>query len=122
MEEVILDVFPMVALSITQTKGTFLQDRILTIPQRDAKAEKATLITDTQKTILAPAIGAGAGMVMGEGAPGITTGGIVLPHSAPLTITEITAPAHPGHLLFITLGHTPMFRAQSHSWRRRVSE
>ncbi len=58
MKKVILDVLPMIPLTIAQSEGSLLQDRILAIPQCDAKAKETALITDAQQTIFAPAIGA----------------------------------------------------------------
>jgi hypothetical protein len=66
MKVVVLDVFAMVPLRISQAKGTFLQDWINAIPKGYGKAEAALVITQTKQAVLTPAIGPRAGMVMGK--------------------------------------------------------
>ena len=48
---------------------------------------------------------------MGKRAPGITIGGIILTHGAPLAVAEVTAPKHPGALSLIPLGNAAMLGA-----------
>ena len=103
MKVVVLDVFAMVPLRVSQAKGPFLQDRINAIPKGHGKAEAALVITQTKQAILPPAIGPRAGMVMGKGGPGIAIGGVVLPHGAPLALGQVTPPEGPGLGLPITL-------------------
>jgi hypothetical protein len=48
MKVVVLDVFTMVPLRVSQAKGTFLQDRINAIPKGHGKAKPALVITQTK--------------------------------------------------------------------------
>ena len=52
-------------------------------------------------------------MVVGKGTPGITVGGIVLAHGAPLPLAQVTAPEAPGNISVITLRHAARFRGMA---------
>ena len=49
--------------------------------------------------VFAPAIRAGAGVIVGEEVPGVAVLAVVLAHGAPLPFTEIRPPLLPGGLL-----------------------
>src|SRR5271156_4971497 len=78
VEVVFLSVFAVVCLAVRQAENTFLQYRILAVPQTDAEAEPLFVIADSGQTILAPVISAGTGLVMSEVVPGISIVTVVL--------------------------------------------
>ena len=73
----------MVALRAGEAEDPLLQDRVAAVPQRDGEAEGLAVVADTGETVLAPAIGAGAGVVVRKEVPGRTVGAVVLAHGAP---------------------------------------
>src|SRR3954469_22364972 len=66
-------------------------------------------VADPAQAVLAPAVGAGTGVLMGEGAPGVAIGAVVLPNGSPLPSRQVRAPppprdALPGLLEALALG------------------
>ena len=60
----------MICLGACQPEETFLQDRIVAVPQCNGKAEILMAVTDAGNSVLVPAICAGTGMIVGEVVPG----------------------------------------------------
>jgi hypothetical protein len=81
-----LDVLSMVPLRAGETKEAFLEDRILSIPESEAKTESSESITQPQKPILSPAVDTTAGLVKGEGVPDIAVCGVIFPYCPPLAL------------------------------------
>src|SRR5690348_10947437 len=54
------------------------------------------IVADAGEPVLAPAIGARAGVIVREVVPGVAAFTVVLADGAPLTFAEIRAPALPG--------------------------
>src|SRR5262245_43864572 len=98
VEVILLDVLAMVAFAVGQPEEAFLDDRISTIPQGERKAEALAVVANAGQTILAPAVGARAGVIMGEVIPRVTVVAVVLAHCAPLTLAQIRSPLLPGNL------------------------
>ena len=99
VEVILLDILAMIALAVGQPEQAFLEDRILAIPQGQREAETLLVIADAGQTILAPAIGARAGLIVGEVIPGIAPFAVVLAHRAPLALAQVRSPLLPGNLL-----------------------
>ena len=95
VEITFLDVLAVVALRVGQAKQALLQNRIATIPQRQCEAEAAFAIAQAEQTILAPAVGAAAGVVVREILPARPVRRVILAHGAPLPFGEIRPPALP---------------------------
>src|SRR5207247_3167637 len=95
-EVALLDVLAVVALRPGQAEQPLLEDRVGLVPEDEREAEQAAIVGDAQQAILAPAVGAGAGMVVGEVVPGGAGGRVVLAHGAPLAHRQVGAPALPG--------------------------
>src|SRR5262245_1966876 len=55
------------------------------------------IVGESRQTVLAPVIGAGAGLVMAEVVPGISILAVVLPHGPPLPLAQVGAPLSPGN-------------------------
>src|SRR4029077_16984758 len=92
----LLDVLAVVALAAGEPKETLLEDRIASVPQCQRQAEPLRGVGDAGDPVLAPAVGARAGVVVGEGVPGAAVGAVVLADGAPGALAEVGAPAQPG--------------------------
>ena len=65
----LLAVFPVVPLRTCQPKQPFLQDGVLAVPQGQRKAEATLTVSDTQETILSPAVGPRPSVIVREVLP-----------------------------------------------------
>jgi hypothetical protein len=54
---VLFDIFAVVALAVGQTKEPLFEDRVLTVPQRQRKAEQLFVVGETGQPVFAPRIG-----------------------------------------------------------------
>ena len=95
VEVALLHVLAVVALRTGEAEEALLEDRVLPVPQRQGEAEPALAVGDAEQAVLAPAIGAAAGVVVREVIPGRAVRRIILAHGAPLALGEIGAPAFP---------------------------
>ena len=71
VEVILLDILAMVALAVGEPKQALLQDRVALVPQRQRETQPLFVIGDSAEPVLAPAVGARAGLVMGEVIPGV---------------------------------------------------
>ena len=71
--------------------------RIGSRPFQSASAEAQALldVAEAGHAVLAPAVGAGAGVVVGEVGPRLAVGAVVLADGAPLALAEVRAPQVP---------------------------
>ena len=99
VEVVLLDVLAVIAFAVGQAEQAFLEDRVLAVPQGQREAEPLLVVGDAGQAVLAPAVGAGAGLVVGEVVPGVAALAVVLADGAPLAFAEVRAPLFPGGLL-----------------------
>jgi hypothetical protein len=95
VEVVLLHIFTVVALAVGQSEKPLLGDWILAVPQGQREAEPLFVIGNAGDAVLAPSVGARAGMIMGEEIPSVTSLAIVLADCAPLPLTEIRPPLLP---------------------------
>ena len=98
VEVIFLDVLPMVAFAVGQPEEAFLKDGIPPVPQRQGEAEPLFVVGEAGQAILTPAVGARAGLVMGEIIPGVTAFAVILAHGSPLALAEVGPPLFPGNL------------------------
>src|SRR5215813_14868738 len=73
IEVIFFDVLAVIAFGIGKSKESLLEDRILPVPQCQGKTENLMIVRDAGKAVFSPAIGARAGLVMGEISPGVST-------------------------------------------------
>ena len=92
---VLLDVLPVVGLGAGEPEHPLLEDRISTVPQRQPEAQPLLDVTEAGHPVLAPAVGARAGVIVGERVPCLAIGAVVLAHRAPLALAEVRAPHVP---------------------------
>src|SRR5262245_35129312 len=98
IEVVLLDVLAVVALAVGQPEQALLQDRVLAVPQGQGEAELLLVIGDAGQAVLAPAVGAGAGLVVAEVVPGVAALAVVFADGSPLPLAEVGSPFLPGDL------------------------
>ena len=91
----LLDVLAVVALRARQAEEPLLQDRILSVPERDREADVLVAVGNAHQTVLAPAVGARAGVLVRKVVPGRAVRAVVLAHRAPLPLGEVGPPALP---------------------------
>jgi hypothetical protein len=108
VEIVFFDVLAVVALAVGQAEEAFLENGVLTVPQGQGEAEPLLVIGQAGDAVLAPAVGPGAGLIVGEVVPGVAALAVILPHRTPLALAQIGAPLLPGRFavpgLFQTYG------------------
>src|SRR5262249_4952771 len=96
-----------VTLAVGQAEQALLEDRIDSVPQRQGEAQSLRVVRDPTQAVLAPAVGARAGLVVGEVAPGIAAAAVVLAHRAPLALGEIRSPLAPRNAWLARLLEAP---------------
>ena len=99
VEVVFLDILAVIALAVGQAEQAFLEDRVLAVPQGEREAEPLLVVGDAGQAVLAPAIGAGAGLVVAEVVPGVAAFAVVLADGSPLAFAEVRPPFLPGGFL-----------------------
>src|SRR5207302_2031264 len=87
-----------IALGVGQAEQPFLEDRVAAVPQRHAQAQPALLVGEAGDAVLAPAVGAAAGLVVREVFPGVAIRAVVLADRPPLPLAEVWPPFTPGLL------------------------
>ena len=114
VEVVLLHVLAVVALGVGQAEQALLEDRVLTVPQREGQAHEALVVADAGHAVLAPAVGAGPGLVVGEVVPRVAVVAVVLADRPPLSLAEVGPPLTPASrpriaesLPFSRRGHLP---------------
>src|SRR5262249_46532717 len=80
---------------IGQTEQALFEDRIALVPQGKTEAEIELVVAEASNSVLAPAVGAAAGMVVWQVVPRIAVLAVILPNGAPLPLAEIRSPATP---------------------------
>ena len=106
----LLHVLAVVPLLVGHAEQAFLEDAVAAVPQRQSQVEAAALVADPGEPVLAPAIGAGAGLLVRQGAPGVAVGAVILPHRPPLPLAEIGAPQGPRPVAPALLGDPAALR------------
>ncbi len=92
---VLLDVLAVVPLRPREPEHPLLQDRVLTVPEREGEAELMADVRDAGHAVLVPAIRARARMIVRERLPGVATLGVVLADRSPGAFAQVRAPLVP---------------------------
>ena len=92
---VFFDVFAVVAFVAGEAEEAFLEDWVLVIPEGEGEAEAAFAVGDAEQAVFAPAVGAGAGVIVGEVTPDVAVGGVIFADGGPLALGKVGAPAFP---------------------------
>ena len=96
VEVVLLDVLAVVPLAVGEPEEALLEDGVALVPEGEGKAEALLVVGDPAEAILAPAIGARAGLVVAEVVPRVAVLAVVLAHRAPLPLAQVGPPLLPG--------------------------
>jgi hypothetical protein len=99
VEVVLLDVLAVVALAVGEPEEVLFEDGILAVPQGQREAQALFVIGQADDAVLAPAVGARAGVVVGEEVPGVAVLAVVLADRAPLPFAHVGSPFLPGDVL-----------------------
>lgn len=111
VEVVLLNILAMIALAVGQSEEPLLENCILAVPQGQREAEVLPVVGDAPQTVLAPAVGARAGMIVGEEISGVAIFAVVLAHSAPLSFAQVGPPFFPRNALFLRCLQPRLFLA-----------
>src|SRR5579883_750073 len=95
IEVVLLNIFSVISLVAGQAEEPLFQDRVLAVPQRESEADHLVPIGNAGKSILSPAVGARARVIMREELPCGTVCAIVLADGSPLALRKVWPPALP---------------------------
>src|SRR5215467_2267489 len=92
---VLLDVLPMIAFLVGQPEQSLFQDWIFAVPQRDCQAQPLFNVADPCESVVAPAIGAAACVIVRKVIPRVSVSGVILAHRSPLTLADVRRPQPP---------------------------
>src|SRR4029453_12247193 len=96
VEVVLLDVLAVIALVVGEPEHALLEKGIPFVPQRQREAQALRVVADAPEAILAPAVGAGPRLVVGEMPPRVPVVAVILADGAPLAFAEVGPPLLPG--------------------------
>jgi hypothetical protein len=92
---VVLDVLAVIALVTGEAERPLLEDRVAAVPERECQAQQLVLVADAAEPVLAPAVGARAGLLVRERGPRVAVGAVVLADGAPGALAQVRTPAPP---------------------------
>ena len=72
VEVILFHILAVVAFAVGEAEEPLLQDGVLLIPQGQCEAQVLLVIGNASDAVLAPAVGARAGLIVGEEIPGVT--------------------------------------------------
>src|SRR5262249_59151226 len=78
-----------------QAEQAFLEDGVAAVPQRQGQAQATLPVRESGDAVLAPAVGATAGLVVGEVLPGVAVAAVVLADASPLPFADVGSPLAP---------------------------
>ena len=93
---VFLDVLAVVALGAGEAEQPFLEEGVAPVPQREPDAQPLLDVAEPGEPVLAPPVGARAGVIMRQVAPGVAVLAVVLADRAPLPLADVGPPCVPG--------------------------
>src|SRR5262245_33010842 len=111
IEVIVLDVLAVVSLWAGQSEEPLLENRVSLVPQSKREADALVVIRDAEDPVLAPAIGAGASVIMGKVVPGRPVGRIVLSDCAPLALRQVRSPPPPVGSASLCFSETSLLRS-----------
>ena len=110
VEPVLLDVLAVVALAVGQPEHPLLEDRVRAVPEREGQAQPLVFVADPGDAILAPPVGPGSRLIVGEVVPGLPVRAVVLAHRPPLALAQVWPPRLPRSLARPGLLQPPVLR------------
>ena len=103
VEENLLPILAVVPLRAGEAEEPLLQKRVAPIPEGEGKTKPLLEIGEAADPVLAPAISAGARVLVREIIPGVAMSAVILPHRAPLPLAQVRAPEMPALLAMVIL-------------------
>src|SRR5262249_24055780 len=123
VEIVLLDILAVVAFAVGQAEQTLLDDRVFAVPQGQREAKLLVVVRNAGHTILAPAVGTGARLIVAQVIPGVAAFVVIFSAGSPLAFAQVRPPFFPGNSLLATCikpaafgGHSAPHRVRSCSW------
>jgi hypothetical protein len=97
-----------IAFAVGHPEEPLLEDGVPAVPPGQGQAEALFVIVEPGQAVFPPALGPGAGLVMGKVIPGIAASALILPHRPPLTFTRVGTPFPPRNLVLPDFLETPL--------------
>ena len=94
----LFDIFAVIALAVGEAEEALFENWIVLVPKGQGLIELAVIVADAGQAVVAPAVGAAAGVIVGEIFPGGAAGAVIFADGAPLAFAGIGAPLTPGLL------------------------
>ena len=107
----LLHILPVVSFGAGEAEQPLFQDRIPSVPQREAEAEAPLPVGDAEESVFTPPVGPAPRLIVGEVVPHIAILRVVLAHRAPLTLREVRPPPLPVALATSVLREALSFRS-----------
>ncbi len=98
---VLLHVLAVVALRVRQSEQSFFQERVFAVPECERQAQPLFRVADAGESVLAPAIGTAACVVVRKVVPRVSIRRVVLAHRSPLALADIRSPEPPRWLALL---------------------
>src|SRR6185369_14955136 len=95
VEVVFLHVLAVIAFVAGEPEHALFEDRVFAVPQSERETDLLMTIRDAGNAVFIPAIGARAGMVVGEVIPSRAVRAIVFAHRPPGSFTYVGSPSLP---------------------------
>src|SRR5437867_2506184 len=95
VEVALLHVLAVVSLRAPESEEALLEDRILAVPEREGETEPPFSVRDAEQSVLAPAVGAAASVIVRKVVPAGSVRRVVFADRSPLPLGEIRSPALP---------------------------
>jgi hypothetical protein len=101
------DILAVVSLRPGKAEKPLFEDGIPAVPKRQREAHSPLAITNAEKPVLPPTVGAAAGMFVRKVAPHLAFLGVVFANRPPLSLREVRPPALPVLFSLGVLGEPP---------------
>src|SRR6516162_268860 len=95
IEVVFLDVLAVVTLAVGQAEKAIFENWVLAVPESQRETETLLVVGDAGQAVLAPAIGAGARLIVAEVVPGVTAFAVIFADGPPLALAQVGTPLFP---------------------------
>src|SRR6185312_4324539 len=92
---ILLHVLAVIPLAVGEAEQSFLQYRIVSVPQRQGETEALVAVANSGQAVLAPVISARSGLLVREVVPRVSVFAVILTHRAPLPFAEVWPPFFP---------------------------
>jgi hypothetical protein len=119
IEVVFFDILAVIAFAVGHPEEPLFQYRVPAVPQGQGQAEALFVIGEPGQAVFPPAIGPGAGHIMGKVIPGIARNAVILPHRPPLAFTQVGPPFPPRNLLLPGFLEPPLFLRIRQIWHHQ---